>query len=145
LFAELLTPLLGDKEEEKSLIAAKDVVQMSIPTQSSRELLIDTLNKAPEQPNVEQPQKVTTAAAAHAKDDDISCFSLFLPPFPWGETQQTAQRNRPEAVVAVADEQSALRSNKEVQEIESDSITIGSLNVPLTSPTVTPTTLCGEE
>ncbi len=95
LFAELLTPLLGDKEEEKTSIAAKDVVQMSIPTQSSREPLIDTLNKAPEQPNVEQPQKVTTAAAAHAKDDDINCFSLFLPPFPWGETQQTTQSNRP--------------------------------------------------
>jgi hypothetical protein len=50
-----------------------------------------------------------------------------------------------EVVVAVADEQPALRSNKDVQAIESDSITIGSLNVPLTSPTVTPTTLCGEE
>jgi hypothetical protein len=50
-----------------------------------------------------------------------------------------------EAVVAVADEQPALRSSKEVQAIESDSITIGSLNVPLTSLTVTPTTLCGEE
>jgi hypothetical protein len=49
-----------------------------------------------------------------------------------------------EAVVAVADEQPALRSNKEVQAIES-TITIGSLNVPLTSPRVTPTTLCGEE
>jgi hypothetical protein len=144
LFAELLTPLLGDKEEEKTSIAAKDVVQMSIPTQSSLELLIDTLNQAPEQPNVEQPQKVTTVAAAHAEDDDINCFSLFLPPFPWGETQQTAQSNRPEAVVAVADEQPALRSSKEVQAIESDSITIGSLNVPLTSLTVTPTTLCGE-
>jgi hypothetical protein len=95
LLAELLTPLLGDKEEEKTSIAAKDVVQMSIPTQSSLELLIDTLNQAPEQPNVEQPQKVTTVAAAHAEDDDINCFSLFLPPFPWGETQQTAQSNRP--------------------------------------------------
>jgi hypothetical protein len=50
-----------------------------------------------------------------------------------------------EALVAVADEQPALRSNKGVQAIESDSITIGSLNVPLTSLTVTPTTLCGEE
>jgi hypothetical protein len=50
-----------------------------------------------------------------------------------------------ESVVAVADERPAFGTIKEVQAIESDSITIGSLNVPLTSPTVTPTTSCGEE
>jgi len=78
LFAELLTPRWGDKAKGKMPIPAEDVVQ---PTQPSQGLLIDTVNKPPEQLN------------AHAKDDDINCFSLFLPPFPWEDTQQTAQSN----------------------------------------------------
>ncbi len=78
LFAELLTPLWGDKGKGKMPIPAEDVVQ---PTQPSQGLLIDTVNKAPEQ------------ISARAEDDDINCFSLFLPPFPWGESQQTPQSN----------------------------------------------------
>ncbi|CAN5953579.1 unnamed protein product [Sphagnum jensenii] len=69
-------------------IPAEDVVQ---PTQPSQGLLIDTVNKAPEQ------------ISARAEDDDINCFSLFLPPFPWGESQQTPQSNGHDAVVAVMD------------------------------------------